>query len=33
MVPGIRFIAVFAFLVLAAGTWLLARDIKKKKTI
>lgn len=33
MVPGIRFIAVLAFLVLAAGTGLLARDIKKKKTL
>jgi hypothetical protein len=33
MVPGIRFIAVFAFLVLAAGIALLVRDIRKKKSL
>jgi hypothetical protein len=33
MVPGIRFIAVFAFLVLAAGIALLVRDIRKKKAL
>lgn len=31
MVPGIRFIAAAAFLVMASGTALLARDMRKRK--